>query len=35
VVAAVECGGNLFVLAKGSRRLLRLDIADAERRLLA
>ncbi len=34
VVAAVECGGSLFVLAKGSRRLLQLPIADIERSLL-
>ncbi len=34
-VTAVECGGELFVLAKGNRRILRLEIADAERRLLA
>ena len=33
VVAAVECGCNLFVLAKGCRKVLRLSIADAERRL--
>lgn len=30
VVAAVECQGNLYVLAKGCRRILRLSIADAE-----
>jgi hypothetical protein len=30
VVAAVECGGNLFVLAKGCRRLLRLSLAAVE-----
>ena len=35
VVAAVDCGGALFVLAKGRRRLLRLDIADIERSLQA
>lgn len=34
IVAAVECGGSLFVLAKGSRRLLQLPIADMERSLL-
>ena len=33
VVAAVECGGDLFVLAKGCRKILRLSIADAERKL--
>ena len=33
VVAAVECGGDLFVLVKGCRKVLRLSIADAERRL--
>lgn len=33
VVAAVECGGKLFVLAKGPRRLLRLSISEAERSL--
>ncbi len=35
VVAAVECGGELFVLAKGNRRILRLKIVEAEQRLLA
>jgi hypothetical protein len=30
VVAAVECGGDLFVLAKGCRRLLRLSLAAIE-----
>jgi len=34
VVTAVECAGTLYALAKGSRRLLRLTIADAERELL-
>ena len=33
VVAAVECQGNLYVLAKGCRRILRLSISDAERSL--
>jgi sugar lactone lactonase YvrE len=33
VVAAAECGGTLFVLAKGPRRLLRLSVAEAERSL--
>jgi hypothetical protein len=33
VVAAVECRGTLFVLAKGRRRILSLPIADFERRL--
>jgi hypothetical protein len=33
VVAAVECRGDLFVLAKGCRRILRLSVADAERSL--
>lgn len=31
VVAAVECAGALFVLSKGRRRLLRLDVAEIER----
>jgi hypothetical protein len=35
VVAAVECQGALFVLAKGRRRILRISIADAERSLQA
>jgi hypothetical protein len=35
VVAAAECGGTLFVLAKGRRRVLRLDVADVERSLQA
>jgi hypothetical protein len=35
VVAAVECQGNLYVLAKGCRRILRLSVADAERSLQA
>jgi sugar lactone lactonase YvrE len=33
VVAAVECGGELFVLAKGCRKVLRLSVAGAERSL--
>ncbi len=33
VVAAVECGGDLFVLAKGCRQILRVSIAAAERSL--
>ena len=35
VVAAVECGAHLFVLAKGCRSVLRLSIDDAERSLQA
>ncbi len=35
VVAAVECRGILFVLAKGRRRILRLPVADIERRQLS
>jgi len=35
VVAAVECLGNLFVLAKGAKRVLRLSIDEAERSLQA
>jgi hypothetical protein len=35
VVAAVECDGSLFVLAKGPRRLLRLSVAEIERSLRA
>jgi hypothetical protein len=30
-VAAVECGGNLYVLSKGSGRILRLPVAATER----
>lgn len=33
VVAAVECRGQLYLLAKGRGRILRLSIADAERSL--
>ena len=35
VVAAVECQGDLFVLAKGCGRILRLSVAEAERSLQA
>lgn len=35
VVAAVECAGQLYLLAQGPRRLLRLSIADTERKLAA
>ncbi|MGS0753575.1 strictosidine synthase [Roseateles sp. GG27B] len=35
VVAAVECRGDLFVLAKGCGRILRLSVTDAERSLQA
>jgi hypothetical protein len=35
VTAAVECQGQLYVLAKGPRRVLRLSIAEAERSLSA
>ncbi|ESS15081.1 hypothetical protein MOLA814_00656 [Betaproteobacteria bacterium MOLA814] len=35
VVAAVECQGHLYVLAKGCTSILRLSIADAERSLQA
>ena len=35
VVAAVECRGDLYVLAKGCKRVLRLSITDAERSLQA
>jgi len=35
VVAAVECRGILFVLAKGRRRILRLPVADIERKQLS
>ena len=33
VVAAAECGGDLYVLAKGCGRILRLSVAAAERSL--
>ena len=35
VAAAVECRGDLFVLAKGCGRILRLSVSDAERSLQA
>ena len=35
VVAAVECQGDLFVLAKGCGRILRLSVAGAQRSLQA
>jgi hypothetical protein len=35
IVAAVECGGELFVLAKGCRKILRLSVAAVERELLS
>ncbi len=35
VVAGVECMGDLFLLAKGCRRILRLSVAAAERSLQA
>lgn len=35
VVAAVECRGDLYVLAKGCGRILRLSVAGAERSLQA
>ncbi len=35
VVAAVECGGFLYLLAKGRNRLLRLALADVDRSLAA
>ena len=35
VVAAVECRGDLFVLAKGCGRILRLSVSGAERSLQA
>lgn len=34
VVAACECGGQLYMIAKGSRRLLALDIAACEKELI-
>jgi len=34
VAAAAECGGKLYLIALGNRRLLALDIAAAERELL-
>ena len=35
IVAAAECGGDLFVLAKGCRQVLCLSVAAAERSLLS
>jgi len=35
IVAAVECQGTLFVLAKGRRRIVSVPVADVERRLLS
>jgi hypothetical protein len=35
VIAAVECRGTLYVLAKGVRRVLKLTVADVERKLQA
>ena len=35
VTAAVECQGELYVLAKGPKRILKLSIAEMERSLLA
>ncbi|HEX7967572.1 MAG TPA: hypothetical protein VF502_05090, partial [Stellaceae bacterium] len=34
VVAAVECSGELFVIAKGCRKVLRLSVAALEREML-
>lgn len=34
VLAAVECDGQLYMIAKGSRRLLALDIAAVEKELI-
>lgn len=34
VLAAAECGGRLYMIAKGSRRLLALDIAAVEKELI-
>jgi hypothetical protein len=31
----VECRGNLFVLSKGRKRILRVSVADVERELQA
>jgi hypothetical protein len=33
ISAAVQCGDDLYLLALGSRRLLRLSVAEAERSL--
>jgi hypothetical protein len=35
VVAAVECQGTLFALAKGRQRILKLPVAELGRRLLS
>ena len=35
VTAAAECGGQLYLLAKGRNRVLRIDVAQAERSLSA
>jgi sugar lactone lactonase YvrE len=35
IVAAVECQGTLFALAKGRRRIVSVPVADIERRLLS
>lgn len=35
VVAAVECQGNLYALAQGSQRILKLPLAEAERSVRA
>jgi len=35
IVAAVECQGTLFALAKGRRRIVSVPVADVERRLLS
>jgi hypothetical protein len=35
IVAAVECNGTLYALAKGRRRIVSLQVADVERSLLS
>ena len=35
ITAAADCGGQLYLLAKGRNRVLRIDIAEAERNLSA
>jgi hypothetical protein len=35
IVAAVECQGTLFALAKGRRRIVSVPVADVQRRLLS
>jgi hypothetical protein len=35
IIAAVECQGTLFALAKGRRRIVSVPVADVERRLLS